>query len=288
MTGTEIVKLRAEAMTDIELVKLRADALDKRHLKLATWGTKEELISVLRNNQIDPYHTDQRWIYLGDREYPKIDTLWNRDEKRFVIPGSLRKPEFGVIKSWSLTEKLNGRNLRVTLSDDDTVEYKGRADEAELIPEMLKFLMEKFPLTVLKNALWLPNKTPPKHATIYGEGYGGSHMAHGSGIYRKDWSFRLFDVLMESPNGIWWLERRNIEDIAMKLGVQCVPLIGHIDYLPCCAEQLEEIINESIVAKEENDTKTIPEGIIAKSEPSLFDKKGDRIIWKLKIKDFKK
>lgn len=28
---------------DMELVKLRAEALDKGMLKLATWGTKEEL-----------------------------------------------------------------------------------------------------------------------------------------------------------------------------------------------------------------------------------------------------
>lgn len=274
-------------MTDIELAKLRAEALDTRHLKLAIWGTEEQLVSVLRNKQKDPFHTDQRWLYLADREYPKIETLWNRDDKRFVIPGNLRRPEFGIIKSWSLTEKLNGRNLRVTLSDNETVEYLGRSDEAELTPEILKFLMEKFPLDNLKKALWLPGKTPPQYAAIYGEGY-GPHMAAGSGIYCKDRSFRLFDCLMESPNGVWWLERSNIEDIARKLDVRCVPVIGHIDYLPVCAEQLQDLINESIVAREENCTGMMPEGIVAKSEPLVYDRKGDRIMWKLKMKDFKK
>ena len=38
----------------IELIKLKAEVLDKGHLKLATWGTKKQLIEKLRNNQPDP------------------------------------------------------------------------------------------------------------------------------------------------------------------------------------------------------------------------------------------
>jgi hypothetical protein len=39
----------------IELIKLKAEALDTGHLKLATWGTKEQLIDTLRNNGPDPF-----------------------------------------------------------------------------------------------------------------------------------------------------------------------------------------------------------------------------------------
>ena len=39
----------------IELIKLKAEALDNGRLKLATWGTKKQLIDTLRNNQPDPY-----------------------------------------------------------------------------------------------------------------------------------------------------------------------------------------------------------------------------------------
>ena len=42
-------------ITDVELVKLKAEALDNGHLKLATWGTKEQLVGVLRSNRSDPY-----------------------------------------------------------------------------------------------------------------------------------------------------------------------------------------------------------------------------------------
>jgi hypothetical protein len=42
-------------IVDAELIKLKAEALDTGHMKLATWGTKEQLILVLRNNSADPY-----------------------------------------------------------------------------------------------------------------------------------------------------------------------------------------------------------------------------------------
>lgn len=273
---------------DIELIKLRSEALDSRHLKLAIWGTKEQLIAVLRDGQKDPYHTDQKWINsMVDREYPKIDTLYNRDAKHFVIVGNLRKPEFGIIKRWSITEKINGRNTRITLFDDGKVEYGGKTDDAEVPPELIKYLMEILPPEKLKAALWLPNKTRPKMATLYGEGY-GPKMVSGSGIYCKDVSFRLFDCLIEGIDGSWWLERTNIEDIARKLGIRTVPIIGYIDYLPESIQELYELLRESIVAREESGTSAIPEGVVARSEPIVHDRKGDRIIWKLKMKDFRK
>lgn len=275
-------------MTDIELIKLRSEALDSGHLKLATWGTKEQLIAVLRNGQHDPYHTEQKWFNLMmDREYPKIETLYNRDDKHFVVVGKLRMSEFGIIKRWSITEKIHGRNIRVTLYDDERVEYGGKTDDAEMPPELLEYLKKTFPPEVLKAALWLPNKTHPKMATIYGEGYGPGMMP-GSGVYSKNISFRLFDCLMESVDGSWWLERVNVEDIARKLGIKCAPIVGYIDYLPTTAQQLYELLSESIVAREENGIRAIPEGIVAISEPLLFNKKGERVMWKLKMKDFKK
>ena len=270
---------------DIELIKLRSESLDAGHLKLAVWGTKEQLIAVLRNGQ---HHTDQKWMNIMiDREYPKIDTLYNRDDKHFVIAGQLRRPEFGIIKTWSLTEKIHGRNTRITLFDNGEVEYGGKTDDAEIPPELLKYLMETFSPEKMKAALWLPNKIRPKRATIYGEGY-GPKMVPGSGIYRKDISFRLFDCLIDGIDGSWWLERKNIEDVANKLGIKTVPIIRHIDYLPTTVQQLQEILSDSIVAREENGIVAIPEGIVAKSEPLLYDKKGDRLMWKLKMKDFKK
>lgn len=225
---------------------------------------------------------------MAGTEYPKIDTLYDRDERHRVIVGKLRRPEFGIIKRWSITEKIHGRNTRVTLFDTGEVEYGGKTDTAEIPPELLEYLKRIFPPDVLKAALWLPNKTLPKVATIYGEGY-GPRMVPGSGIYRKDVSFRLFDSLIEGVDGSWWLERANLENVAEKLGVRCVPLLSVIYDLPESLSDLENIIKISRVATEENNNfSAVAEGIVARTDPLLFNRKGELLMWKLKTKDFKK
>lgn len=224
-------------------------------------------------------------------EYPKIDTLYDRDGKFFVVIGKLRRPEFGNIKIWSITEKLHGENTRISLYDNGDVVYGGKTDEAELTPRVLEYLQKTFPAEKLKAALWLPNKPVPKQVTIYGETYGGGSTVHGSGLYRKDLSFRLFDCLID----IYWLNRDNLEDVARKLGARCVPLLGTIDFLPTNVREIEYLLErnkKNLVAVEEGGSEIITsEGIVAKSEPMVFYREGEklkRVMWKLKIKDFKK
>ena len=145
----------------------------------------------------------------------------------------------------------------------------------------------------MKHAFWLANKPVPKSATIYGEGYGPKTVA-GSGKYRKDVSFRLFDSLVKDDNADWWLERKNLEIVARKLGIKCVPILGTIDFFPTSVEDLQKIFIDSnnrnrLVAIEEGGmVDMIPEGIVAMTDPPLTNRKGERVIWKLKIKDFKK
>lgn len=45
-------------MVDVELIRLKARAIDSGHLKLATWGTRKQLISVLTGNCADPYQDE--------------------------------------------------------------------------------------------------------------------------------------------------------------------------------------------------------------------------------------
>jgi hypothetical protein len=45
-------------VTDVDLIKFKAEAVDTGHLKLATWGTKEELASVLICGRSDPYQNN--------------------------------------------------------------------------------------------------------------------------------------------------------------------------------------------------------------------------------------
>ncbi len=223
---------------------------------------------------------------MSGTEYPKIDTLYDRDNNHFVIVGKLRRPEFGNIKRWSLTEKINGRNTKVSLFNNGEVEYGGKTDDAEIPPSLMEFLRSTFTPDKMQSAFWLDPAKIPEKVTVYGEGYGANTNA-GSGIYCKnrDVSFRLFDCLIDT----WWLERKNLEDIAHKLGIRCVPLLNVIDYLPTSPAQITSLFpnNSSVVAQEDAFNKAIPEGIIARTEPLLFNRKGERVMWKLKFKDFK-
>lgn len=230
---------------------------------------------------------------MAGTEYPKIDTLYDRDEKHRVIVGKLKRQEFRIIKNWSVTEKLNGRNTRISLFNDGVdgvVNYGGRTDEADMPSDLLDYLKKTFTLDKMKSVFWIDPLKIPGGVTIYGEGYGPG-MTPGSGIYRNNVSFRLFDCLVDT----WWLERPNLEDIASKFRIKCVPILGIIDFLPVNVSQIERLFFDDInklVAIEENkniDIRNIrPEGIVAKSEPILFNRKGQRVMWKLKIKDFKK
>ncbi len=230
---------------------------------------------------------------MTDLEYPKIDTLYNRDGDRFVNINLLRRSEFGMIKRWSVTEKIHGRNARVTLFGNGEIIYGGRTDDAEMPPELLEYLRDTFTSEKMKMTFWLANKPTPKSATIYGEGY-GPKMAPGSGIYRKDVSFRLFDCLVQSENGNWWLERHSLEDVARKLGIKCVPTLGIIDFLPVSAEEIKRIFmshkNRLTVMEDGGQVEFVSkgEGIVARTYPLLSNRKGERVMWKLKIKDFER
>jgi hypothetical protein len=229
---------------------------------------------------------------MAGLEYPKIDTLYNRNGRHFVDTKnlSLRRREFGMIKMWSLTEKIHGMNTRVTLFDSGEVVY----DEAEMPQVLLDYLKKLFTPEKMKSVFWLPNKPIPKSATAYGEGYGPG-IVPGSGIYRSDVAFRLFDCLVIDESNNWWLERYSLEDIARKFGIKCVPLLGVINFLPHSAEEIRQIFvdhRDRMVVVEDGGQVELAsegEGIVAKTYPELlFNRKGERVMWKLKIKDFER
>ena len=224
----------------------------------------------------------------NELEYPKIETLYNRKGK-WVDINVIRKREFFIPKEWTLTEKINGRNLRASLFDNGEVEIEGRHDDSEIPSELYHLMEHWFTPEKMQKCFWMDPEKIPRTATVYGEGYGAG-MVPGSGIYRNNASFRMFDCLVET----WWLDRANIEDVAKKLNIKVVPIIGQISTFPKSASDLKNLFQPfgSYVAKQEtsfdeDDRYYQPEGIVAKTDPIIFNKKGERIMWKLKLLDFK-
>lgn len=204
------------------------------------------------------------------KEYPKIQSVFKRDEKSHkFIEGDWSLPEFQFLKDnlWECTEKINGTSIRVTWNTA-IVGFGGKSDEAQIPAFLLKRLQERFPWEKFHEQY---SSTP---MCLYGEGY-GARIQKGGGKYIPDGvDFILFDVLIDG----WWLYRSNIEDIGSKLGIKCVPLVCTTT-LPAAIEVVKNGIPSRFGDFE-------AEGLVLKPLVSLFNRKGERIVTKLKGKDF--
>ena len=219
-------------------------------------------------------------------KYHKILSLFKRNmegDKKFII-GEWTTPELEYLKDnqWIFTEKVDGTNIRIIWNGKDVV-FGGRSDNAQiptpLIMELDKLfkrmeprqkLAEVFPQGLDRNLVSIDEL----NVVLYGEGY-GARIQKGGGNYIPDGvSFVLFDVAI---NGLY-LERNNVEDIANKLDLDIVPIIG-------CGP-LDEAIEMTKKGFKSQWGDFIAEGIVARPKTEMRTRRGDRIITKVKYIDF--
>ncbi len=206
-------------------------------------------------------------------EYHKIETLFERDPATFVVDETqLKASVLGTIREWDVTEKIDGTNIRVMLSETGEVSFGGRTAAAQIPADLVQYLIRTFQEDMLKAVLWL-NPDEPVSAILYGEGYGPGIQKGGS--YRPDKAFILYDVLIGDQ---WWLNREAVDEIAGKLGIDTVPYLGRMTL-----EQIVESVRRPFPSKLGT---AIAEGIVARPIETLFDRRMKRIIIKLKTKDF--
>lgn len=112
---------------------------------------------------------------------------------------------------------------------------------------------------------------------LYGEGY-GAKIQKGGDNYRSDQDFVLFDIKIDN----WWLQRVDVEDIAKKLDIDIVPIIG-TGTLP---DMIQEVRNGFNSVWSTSKVSFKAEGIVARPGVELKTRSGHRIITKIKHKDF--
>lgn len=206
-------------------------------------------------------------------EYHKISGPFKRattgPDKNKVIPWQWSMPEFELLMDipWIFTEKIDGTNIRIVW-DGHRVEVRGRTDRANLAPDLVKTLMEMFPEELMEQTF---NGNP---VILFGEGYGPG-IQKGGGNYRKDKSFILFDVYI----GGWWLMRDSVEEIAESLGIDVVPVILN-DTLREAIHYMSD--DEGLMSQVADEYAVMAEGIVGTPAVPLFNRKGERIIVKLK------
>lgn len=219
-------------------------------------------------------------------EYQKIQTLFKRDERNIIIPDQFTYPEFEVLKDlkWECTEKIDGTNIRIELASSGNSEdgiimsFKGRTDKANIPEHLLTKLNWLFDREHLMEALNITDETQNCNITLYGEGY-GAKIQKGGNYISNDVNFILFDVKV----GKWWLDREAIKDIANKLGINAVPLMGYMT-IPEAIEYVKRGFKSTIAENKDYDA----EGLVLKAPCGLLKRDGERLITKIKTVDFRK
>lgn len=209
------------------------------------------------------------------KTYEKIETLFERDTNgsKKLIEGQFRNTTVAMLRDipWDWTEKIDGTNIRVHW-DGHTVSFGGRTESAQIPAALVNRLNELFGGET--NAQMFEQKFGENEVMLFGEGYGTKIQKVG-GLYKPDGvDFILFDVMV----GDLYLRRDGVEDIARNFGIQVVPIV------------LKGTIDEAVAYVKSNPQSTIGtapmEGVVGRLPEELYDRRGNRLIVKVKARDF--
>lgn len=205
-------------------------------------------------------------------EYTKIPNIYKREEygNNKLLMGQYSTDEIGYLSdsTWEWTEKVDGTNVRV-MWDGYRVSFAGRTDKAQIPPKLLERLTELFG-GADKEELFEQN-FGANPVILFGEGF-GEKIQKGGGLYGPV-DFILFDVYCGM-----WLKRPSVEEIAQKFGIRVVPIVGFGDLVK--AADFIRTHPKSMLRDAEM------EGIVCRPCVELSDRRGNRIIVKVKCRDF--
>lgn len=207
-------------------------------------------------------------------EYHKIQTIFKRGVEgnpQALRLGDWTKQEFKALRNldWHWTEKIDGMNIRV-IYDDGKIRFAGRTDRANLPSQLVNHLNELF---IGKESL-IGEIFDGRNGVIYGEGYGGK-IQKGCDTYGPEQRFIAFDVMVD---GVYWSERAFC-GVCVVLGIDSAPLIDI-----CSIDDMIEKCRNGIKSKF-GDFEA--EGVVGRPPVELLDLLGNRIITKMKCKDFR-
>lgn len=208
------------------------------------------------------------------KEYPKINALYMRDQKGNLKFGEFARPEFELLDGvdWLWTEKVDGTNIRLGFDPEEVFRgheasyIAGRTNNAQIPKDLLDALV-----ALQQGIPWEDHFDVP--VTLYGEGYGPKIQSGGK--YGDAPRFVLFDVKI----GRWWLDYEDVVDVGDKLGLDVVPLVfqGPV-------ARAEHTVIRSSFRSAWGDFQ--PEGLVGRPPTTLFNKRGERVLCKVKCKDY--
>lgn len=214
------------------------------------------------------------------KAYHKIQSVFKRDmenKPRLLIDGAWTLPEFEYLADceWLWTDKVDGTNVRVGW-DGETVDIRGRTDKAQFHPTLDACLRETFTPHPLRTVFPANEDGTANQVVLFGEGY-GVKIQKGGGYKRDGVAFILFDVNI----GGWWLQRADVEDIASRLGIDVVPIVGR-----GTLHEAVEVVKGPRPMSPVGDGNAPSEGLVCRPAVELHARNHGRIITKIKHRDF--
>jgi len=214
------------------------------------------------------------------REYPKIDNLYKRnpEKKSELLVGTFTRPEFALINSWDVTEKVDGTNVQLKFHKvfNGSFDINGRTERAQFTVLQEEFLLDLGD-NIRSKALQIINYFNLDTLTIYGELYGPKIQAGGN--YSETLGFRAFDMLV---NDKVWLAPEDVRSNSTYLGVEQVPSFGNMT-----TEQIFLMVAGGFKSTFAINKDYNAEGVIAKPSSNLYDQRGERVMFKLKTCDLR-
>lgn len=206
------------------------------------------------------------------KEYEKIETLFLRDETtKKLVEGKFRNETVEFLKDndWEFTEKIDGTNIRVYW-DGHRVQYFGRTNKAQIPSMLMNRLIELFGGNV--NEEMFEQKFGENEVMLIGEGYGMKIQKGGD--YRPDNDFILFDVCVNGR----YLPRDAVKDIAKYFGIDVVPTI--------MIGKIQDAVDYVKTKPKSKIGTADSEGLVGRPLYELNDVRGNRLIVKIKVRDF--
>lgn len=228
-------------------------------------------------------------------EYPHIDSIYKRYQdgpnKGKFIEGAWTHPEFEYLASckWRGTEKIDGMNIRICwwphgpdigiqISRNPgtcapLLEFKGKTNKAQPHKPLWVRLGEIFTIDSLSKAFL------DHSVCLYGEGY-GADIQNGGKYIPNGVDFILFDIRI----GEWWLKREDCEQLAARLGIKMVPIIGEFTLY----EAINLVRHGFASLWSDSFSRSFPaEGLVLQPSIDLYFRGYQgRIITKIKTKDW--
>lgn len=213
--------------------------------------------------------------------YHKIHTIYKRDpETKFktLLEGQFSLSEFEYLadNQWEWTEKFNGECLNIKYGHNfgGFFNLYGKTVDAQIHPEILSKFASKFWDEQGYMISLFRNTWGKSLVELFLEGIGPG--IHGGGKYGKDFEMVLFDVVIDG----WQLRRKDVEDVAEKLGLKFSPVVGRGTLY-----EMIDFVRKGFYSTWGN---FYAEGVVARPIVELKTRSGDRVITKLKYTDFRR